>query len=152
MKITGGSYAAYRESAPFLFPLPKWLNRILGWPGRLVTKGEYPGSTGQVLWIVLIYTVMLMALSLFWMDPGGSSRKSVASEEAKQELNVILEKLEDAGDKRREIYALIDQIPEHGQAGKECINLPGRKSQIPKSVNFPSRNWGSWRCVKPRIC
>jgi protein-S-isoprenylcysteine O-methyltransferase Ste14 len=121
MKITGGSYAAYRESAPFLFPLPKWLNRILGWPGRLVTKGDYPGNTRQVLLIVLIYTVMLMALSLFWMDLGGSSRKSVASEEAKQELNVILEKLEDAGDKRREIYALIDQIPEHGQAGKDAL-------------------------------
>ena len=52
MKITGGAYSKYRESSPFLFPLPGWLNRILTWPGRLITKGEYPGKHGQVLGII----------------------------------------------------------------------------------------------------
>ena len=121
MKITEGSYAKYRETSPFLLPLPSWLNRSLTWPGSLVTRGEYPNKTKQVMWIVLIYTVILMALSLFWMDLGGSGRKSVAAEKAEQELTVILEKLEEAGDNRREIYALMEQIPGHGEAGKESL-------------------------------
>ncbi|MEA3461227.1 MAG: HEAT repeat domain-containing protein, partial [Bacteroidota bacterium] len=121
IKITGGSYQQYRESSPFLFPLPSWLNRILTWPGRLVTRGEYPSRRREVVWIVLIYTVILMALSLFWMDLGDSGRKSVSVEETKQELAEILEKLEEAGDNRRAIYSLMDQIPEHGEVGKESL-------------------------------
>jgi len=121
MKITGGSYQQYRKSSPFLFPLPSWLNRILSWPGRLVTKGEYPDRRREVVWIVLIYTVILMALSLIWMDLGGSGRKSVATEESTQELSVILEKLEEAGDKRRAIFSLMDQIPGHGEAGTDAL-------------------------------
>lgn len=121
MKITGGGYAKYRESSPFLFPLPKWLNNILTWPGRLVTKGEYPSRTGQVVWIVLIYTIILMALSLIWMDPGIRARNTDTAVEVQQELSEILVKLEDAGDNRREIYAQIEKLPGHGVAGKETL-------------------------------
>ena len=121
MKITGGSYAKYRRTSPFLLPLPAWLNRILTWPGRLVTHGEYPSRRRQVLWIVLIYTGIFMGLSLIWMDLGGSHRNIESAEDIHQELTEILTKLEKAGDNRREIYALVDQIPGHGQAGKESL-------------------------------
>jgi protein-S-isoprenylcysteine O-methyltransferase Ste14 len=121
MKITGGSYQTYRESSPFLLPLPSWLNRILTWPGRLVTRGEYPTRGWQVFRIVLIYTVILMSLSLIWMDLGDPGRKSESAEEATQGLAEIMGKLDKAGDNRREVYALIDQIPGHGEAGKDSL-------------------------------
>ena len=121
MKITGGSYAKYRGTSPFLLPLPAWLKRILTWPGRLVTHGEYPSRRRQVLWIMLIYTGIFMGLSLIWMDLGDSGRKTESPEHTHQELTEILTKLEKAGDNRRDIYALVDQIPGHGQAGKESL-------------------------------
>jgi protein-S-isoprenylcysteine O-methyltransferase Ste14 len=121
MKITGGAYQEYRNSAPFLLPLPSWLNRILTWPGRLVTRGAYPSKGGQVLWIVMIYTMILMSLSLIWMDLGGAGRKKVSSEEATEELTEIMERLEEADDNRREVYALVDQIPGHGEAGRDSL-------------------------------
>jgi len=131
MKITGGSYANYRESSPFLLPLPSWLHRILTWPGRLVTHGEYPSGRKQVLWIVLIYTVILMALSLIWMDLGDSRMKNESAEEAKQELTEILNKLEKVGNNRQKIYALINQIPGHGKAGKESlVSLAGNPNPV----------------------
>ncbi len=131
MKITGGSYSDYRESSPFLFPLPSWLNRILTWPGRLVTKGEYPSRSGQVFWIVLIYTLLLMALSLIWMDLGIRDIEKESREEAKQELTELLGKLEEAGDKRREIYPLIEQLPAHGESGKESLlSLAGSTNPV----------------------
>jgi len=121
MKITGGSYASYRETSPFLFPLPAWLNRILTWPGRLVTGGGYPTRGKQVVWIVLIYTLILMALSLFWLDLGGLGRTVESEEQTREELTEIHTKLEKAGDNRRAIYGLMEQIPEYGEAGQESL-------------------------------
>ncbi len=121
MKITGGSYQKYRESSPFLFPLPSWLNRILTWPARLLTNGEYPSRVRQVLWIVLIYTFILMALSLFWIDLGLKSKESSTQEEARKELREIMQKLEDAGDSRRDVYALIEDIPFYGSDGADSL-------------------------------
>jgi len=142
MKITGGSYAKYRESSPFLFPLPKWLNRILTWPGRLITKGEYPFRRRQALGIVLTYTVIFMALSLIWMDLGVSDRKVETAEEAREELTGIHAKLDEAGDKRREIYALIEQIPEYGDAGRNSL-LSLAESPNPVIREFAIMHLGS---------
>ncbi|MDF1575924.1 MAG: HEAT repeat domain-containing protein [Bacteroidales bacterium] len=144
MKITGGSYASYRESSLFFFPLPKWLNRILTWPGRMVTGGEFPGKRRQVLWIVLIYTGIFMALSLFWMDLGGSDRKAETPEESKQELSEVQAKLEEAQDKRREIYALIEQIPGYGEAGKD-LHLGLSESPNPVIREFALMHLGSMK-------
>ena len=121
MKLTGGTYASYRESSPFLFPLPKWLNRILTWPGRLITGGGYPVRRRQVLGIVVLYTVMLMGLSLIWMDLGVRDSKAGTAEEARRELTEIMAKLDEAGDNRREAYALVEQIPDQGEAGINAL-------------------------------
>ena len=121
MEITGGKYQRYRDNSPFLFPLPRWLNRIVGWPGRLVTKGEYPSRGIQALWIVLIYTGIFMSLSLIWLDLGLRSDKVVSTEESQKELSEIMLKLEEAGDKRREIYALMDDIPAFGSDGSDSL-------------------------------
>jgi len=121
MEITGGKYQSYRDNSPFLFPLPRWLNRIIGWPGGLVTRGEYPSRAIQVLWIVLIYTGIFMSLSLIWMDLGLRSDKVASSEELQKELSVIMRKLEDVGDNRREIYALMDDIPAFGSDGGDSL-------------------------------
>jgi protein-S-isoprenylcysteine O-methyltransferase Ste14 len=121
LKITQGKYQQYRESAPFLFPLPRFLNNILTWPGRLVTRGEYPARRRQVLWIVLIYTGMLMGLSLIWMDLGQSDGSNRSVEENRQELSEILAKLENTEDNRREAYALVGQIARLGDAADETL-------------------------------
>jgi protein-S-isoprenylcysteine O-methyltransferase Ste14 len=123
MKITGGRYANYRESSPFLIPLPSFINRIITWPGTLVTRGEYPSRRIQVLWIVLIYTAILMALSLIWMDLGSSRKVDITSPDSSRELSEIMTRLDDAGDQRRGIYTLINQIPSFGEAGKDSLLL-----------------------------
>jgi protein-S-isoprenylcysteine O-methyltransferase Ste14 len=123
MKITDGKYQEYRASAPFLFPLPSWLNRIITWPGRLVTRGEYPSRRIQVLWIVLIYTGICMALSLIWMDLGGSRKADASTPESRQQLSAIMDELNQLGDQRREIYPLMNEIPVFGEAGKNSLML-----------------------------
>jgi protein-S-isoprenylcysteine O-methyltransferase Ste14 len=127
MKITGGKYANYRESSPFLFPLPSLLNRILTLPARLVTRGEYPTKRIQVLWIVLIYTAIFMALSLIWMDLGASRKADQSSPESRRELSEIMNKLNEAGDQRRVIYPLMNEIPLFGEAGQDSLFLLANK-------------------------
>jgi hypothetical protein len=123
MELTGGVYQQYRESSPFLVPLPRWLNRIIGWPGRLVTKGDYPTRPLQVLWIVLIYTGIFISLSLIWMDPGRKSNDHVSGEASQQALSGIMADLEKAGDNRRTIYALMEDIPSFGQDGIDSLKV-----------------------------
>ena len=121
MEITEGKYQKYRDNSPFLIPLPKLLNRIFGWPGRLITKGRYPTRRIQVLWIVLIYTGIFMSLSLLWMDLGLRSDNEISAEESRTELSEIMLKLEEEGDSRRGIYALMDEIPAYGTAGTDSL-------------------------------
>ena len=121
MEITGGRYQDYRETSPFLLPLPRWLNRILGWPGRLVTRGEYPARRSQVLWIVLVYTGIFMGLSLIWTDLGLRPGKTMATEETGKELSEIMLILEEAGENRRAVYALVEDIPAYGQVGIDSL-------------------------------
>ncbi len=121
MEITRGKYQEYRKSSPFLLPLPSWLNRILTWPGRLITKGEYASKRIQVLWIVLIYTGILMALSLFWVDLGKSININESPDPSLKELPEIMVKLEKAGDNRRGISAMMHEIPGCGKAGKDSL-------------------------------
>jgi len=121
MLITGGSYQEYRESSPFLFPLPSWLNRIIGWPGRLITRGEYPSRGSQVVWIIVIYTLILMALSLIWMDLGASRKVRRASPESPPELSELMNSLRDAGDQRRAVYPIMEEISLQGDAGNDSL-------------------------------
>ena len=127
MKITGGSYALYRESSPFLFPLPSWLNKILTWPGRLITRGEYPGTGRQVVWIVLIYTLILMALSLIWMDLGSSGRVDHSGPESSRELSELMTSLREVGDQRRAIYPIMEEISLMGDAGNDSLLMLATK-------------------------
>jgi len=121
MEITGGSYRQYRESSPFLLPLPRWLNRILSLPGRLVTRGEYPTRRSQVIWVMLIYTGIFMGLSLIWTDLGLRPDKTMATEESRKELSEIMSKLEQAGENRRAVYALMEDIPAYGEDGVDSL-------------------------------
>ena len=121
MKLTNGKYQEYRESSPFLFPLPPWLNRILTWPGRLVTRGSYPSRRSQVVWITLIYTVLLILLSLFWVDIRKKHPAEEISQVALVELSDLVVDIRTRGDDRKGIWTMINQVPPYGQAGLDSL-------------------------------
>ncbi len=121
MAITHGEYQKYRNTTPFLFPLPIWLNRIISWPVRLISKSDYPTRRIQVLWIVLLYTSLLMALSLIWVDLKRSGNKVADSEKTQTELAEIITSLNDLGDNRRAIYPLVAEIAAYGQTGLDSL-------------------------------
>jgi len=123
MELTGGTYGKYRSSSSFLIPLPKWLNRIVTWPARLVTRGSYPSRRIHVLWIVLIYTGILLSLSLFWVDFDRNRPAGSVLGENPEKVDEIVVRLDRTGENRKEILALMEPIPGYGKPGMEALSL-----------------------------
>jgi len=57
-------YLAYRERTPFMLPLPRFVSQVFTAPNRIVMKKEHPGTLREVLYTFVVYTVILVALSL----------------------------------------------------------------------------------------
>jgi protein-S-isoprenylcysteine O-methyltransferase Ste14 len=121
MKLTNGGYQEYRSSAPFLFPLPSWLNRIITWPARLFAKGGTPTRGSQVVWITLTYTGLLILLSLFWVDFGTGRGNSTKRAEAGPALSAIMQEVDGLGDDRKGIWSLINEIATYGEPGMDSL-------------------------------
>lgn len=60
----GGEYAAYRASAPFMFPLPKFISEVITAPIRLLLKKDRPENRKELLVTFVVYLAILVLLSL----------------------------------------------------------------------------------------
>jgi uncharacterized membrane protein len=121
MKITGGGYAAYRQKSPFLIPLPAWLRKPISWPARKIAGGDYPQRPAQVGWIMMLYTVIMVGLSLFWVDLKAGRTGDPSDPESLMELSQVVNSLEEMGENRRGIYTEMEQIPRYGAAGTDAL-------------------------------
>ena len=69
-KVVGNEYTEYRNKTPFFFPMPKVLWRILTIPIRILLNKNCLEKKREVGIMVLVYTIVFMGLSLFWVDFG----------------------------------------------------------------------------------
>lgn len=67
-EIADDDYEEYRNRTPFLFPVPKLIKQILKAPSKLITRSPHPKKRKEVGLIVILYTIIFMGLSLFWVD------------------------------------------------------------------------------------
>lgn len=65
---SGKEYEEYRNRTPFLMPLPGFINWILKVPMRLIMRSKRPEKRSDVGIVITVYTLLLVVLSLFWMD------------------------------------------------------------------------------------
>lgn len=61
-------YEDYRNRTPFLFPLPRWLGRILRFPVRVMLGKDRPEKKLEAVYVVLFYTAVFILLSLPWVS------------------------------------------------------------------------------------
>ena len=110
----GSTYDKYRKKAPFLLPLPMWLKKILKAPARLITKSNYPQNRKQIAGIMLIYTLLLMSVSLFWVDFGtelNAATWQIADDQ--KTIDSINLKIQQSSE-RRELYTHFDALRKVG--------------------------------------
>ena len=78
----GESYAAFRRSRPFLFPLPRFIRRIFALPLRLVYRKDLPGRKREVAVVMTFYTALLVGLSgLFYAGGWTAIQDATATQE-----------------------------------------------------------------------
>jgi protein-S-isoprenylcysteine O-methyltransferase Ste14 len=63
-KERGQEYEAYRASAPFMLPLPKFVSVVITAPMRLLLHKDRPENGKELLVTVVVYLVILVVLSL----------------------------------------------------------------------------------------
>ena len=92
-KYHGEEYEQYRNKTPFLFPLPKWLRKSVKFPMWLLIRKKRPEKKREVALVITVYTIILMAISLIWVDPGqnlfplSESRREAEVDALVEELN-----------------------------------------------------------------
>jgi protein-S-isoprenylcysteine O-methyltransferase Ste14 len=62
-RLSGEAYDAYRSKTSFLFPLPRFLRRILSAPVRLIFHKTVPERKGEIAGVLIVVTAALMVSS-----------------------------------------------------------------------------------------
>ncbi len=75
-KRHGETYEVYRKTAPFLFPLPRFVERFFAMPVRLLYKKEQPSRMREVMTVATLYTLLLVGASAVFY--AGGLRNSLA--------------------------------------------------------------------------
>jgi hypothetical protein len=66
----GDEYEEYRRSAPFLFPVPEFLERLFALPLRILFEKEWPDRSREVAVVLSLYTVALIGASWLFYGQG----------------------------------------------------------------------------------
>ena len=78
----GEVYEEYRRSAPFLFPVPRFIERMFSFPYRVFFGKERPERRREVVVVVGFFTLLLMGISaLFYAGGAEKLRRALRSEE-----------------------------------------------------------------------
>jgi protein-S-isoprenylcysteine O-methyltransferase Ste14 len=78
-KRFGEAYEAYRAGAPFLFPVPKFVEKLFAFATRLFFKKGEPERKREVAVVISFYGVMLIVASAMFYGRGWARAEAVFS-------------------------------------------------------------------------
>ena len=76
----GESYQAFRERAPFLFPLPRIVRKFFSLPLWLIFRKDYPDRKREIASVISFYTAVALLLSAFSTGMISGSKDKTFSE------------------------------------------------------------------------
>jgi HEAT repeat protein len=100
----GEEYEAYRKSAPFLFPVPRFVERLFALPLRILFRKERPDRRREVVVVLAVYTILLLGTSSLFYGGGMERLASTFRSEAEQgeHLNGLLAEIREEENWRRQ--------------------------------------------------
>ena len=121
-KRHGEEYEAYRRSAPFLFPLPAFVERTFALPFRILFRKDRPENGWQVATVLGLYAVLLMGASFFFYGDGMERlATALRSEESQREhLAGVVSELRQEENWRRQ-SALVRSLGRRGEPGVDAL-------------------------------
>jgi len=63
-KEHGKGYLEYRDSTPFMFPLPSFISSVISFPFRVLLKKDRPEKGKEIVLAFAVYLVILVLLSV----------------------------------------------------------------------------------------
>jgi protein-S-isoprenylcysteine O-methyltransferase Ste14 len=64
IKQADDGYLQYRRRSPFMLPLPRFVAKLITAPNRVLLKKDFPESGRKVIYTFVIYSTLLILLSL----------------------------------------------------------------------------------------
>jgi protein-S-isoprenylcysteine O-methyltransferase Ste14 len=118
----GEAYESYRRSAPFLFPVPRWLERAFATPFRWLFGKERVERKREVAVVVALYTAVLMGISaLFYAGGWRTAVTRLASADGRaQDVESLVEQVREESSARRRFH-LMNQIAAFGEPAVEPL-------------------------------
>jgi protein-S-isoprenylcysteine O-methyltransferase Ste14 len=121
-KRHGEVYESYRRSAPFLFPVPGFVERIFALPQRLLFGKERPDRRREVAAVLALYAALLIGASFLFYGNGLEHLSSaLRSEQAQQEhLARLVTEIRQEENWRRQ-NSLTRSLGMYGDAGVDVL-------------------------------
>jgi len=126
----GETYERYRRDAPFLFPVPRVLERAFAAPFRLLFKKDRPDRKREVAVVVSLYTALLMATSAFFYAGGldGTLARLASQGTRTAKMELLVTQIAEEENPRRQ-RQLLRQLVAYGDAAVEpLVGLLGVES------------------------
>jgi protein-S-isoprenylcysteine O-methyltransferase Ste14 len=104
----GETYEAFRQRAPFLFPLPRFIRKLFSLPLRLVFRKAYPDRKREIATVVTFYTALLIFLSAFSTGMMRSPKEKAFSEQKIESMVHKIKSSQNRSDIRNAASALAE--------------------------------------------
>jgi len=121
----GDAYETYRRSAPFLFPVPRFVEKIFAAPFRFLFRKDRPERPREVVAVVVLYTVALMGLSILFYAGGLEvTRARLASRESRAATMLAhVARVRDEPNERRQFLQLRELLVYGDPAVEPLVGL-----------------------------
>jgi protein-S-isoprenylcysteine O-methyltransferase Ste14 len=111
----GEAYESYRQSAPFLFPLPAFVGKLFALPFRVLFKKSQPERSREVVAVLSLYAAVLIGASAVFY--GGGWRRTTAlimPSASAAEMEELAARLV-AEPNRRAKFFIAERLAAHGE-------------------------------------
>jgi len=104
----GDAYEAYRASAPFLFPVPKFIEKLFALPTRLFFKKGEPDRKREVAAVISFYGIVLIVASALFYGGGWARMLAVFSPSSRESRmqELVTQLVEEPNDRAKYFIAL----------------------------------------------
>lgn len=144
---SGEEYESYRNKTPFLFPIPKWLKNIIKAPAKIFIRKDRPENTGDAAGVITIYTVILILISLIWVDfENETTEKIIVTEFQQQQLDSLIMAI-NSNTTRRTMYHQFEELEKYGNTGIEVL-IQYLKNPNPDKREFAVQVLGNLKAVE----
>lgn len=114
-KKYGKQYDDYRNRTPFIIPMPVILKKIIKYPMWMLIRKKRPERSREVALVITVYTILLMAISLVWVDFGQTKIFPINESNRKAEVMALVKEIETESnwrisDKKFNILAKYDHL------------------------------------------